>query len=177
VHKRFRDAEPEPNQLTAPQSYKFQGGTEMAKVKNWRFNDLATRHLVKLVVGLVLGAVVLSGTALYFGPNQFQEEHSPVPDGIASNKLTGNDFRIMEEQRAADRQEDLRDMIQYWNQLKKDEAASPSSSRQITEASQAASYWIRRDEAEEMAYDELSKSFVGIAYPSSQTIEAFRDPS
>jgi hypothetical protein len=57
---------------------------EMAKVKNWIFNDLATRHPVKLVVGLVLGAVVLSGTALYFGPNQFQEERSPVPGGIAS---------------------------------------------------------------------------------------------
>jgi hypothetical protein len=50
--------------------------------------------------------------------------------------------------------------------------AAPS--RQTIEASQAASYWIRRDEVEEMAYDELSKSFVGIAYPSSQTQSSFR---
>jgi hypothetical protein len=42
--------------------------------------------------------------------------------------------------------------------------AAPSS--QTIEAAQAASYWIRRDEAEEMAYDELSKNFVGIAYPT-----------
>ena len=56
-----------------------------------------------------------------------------------------------------------------YDQLRQDEAAGPSSSSQITEASQAASYWIQMAEAEEMAYDELSKSFVGIAYPSSQT--------
>jgi hypothetical protein len=34
---------------------------------------------------------------------------------------------IMEEQRAADRQADLQDMIQYWNQLKKDEATCSTS--------------------------------------------------
>jgi hypothetical protein len=34
---------------------------------------------------------------------------------------TQSSFRIMEEQRAADRQEDLKDMIRYWNQLKKKE--------------------------------------------------------
>jgi hypothetical protein len=37
------------------------------------------------------------------------------------NELTGSTFRIREEQRAAGRQEDLRDMIRYWNQLKKKE--------------------------------------------------------
>jgi hypothetical protein len=47
-----------------------------------------------------------------------------------------------------------------YDQLRQDEAASPSSSSQTTEASQAASYWIHRDEVEEMAYGELSKSFV-----------------
>jgi hypothetical protein len=31
---------------------------------------------------------------------------------------------IMEEQRAADRQADLQDMIQYWNQLKEDEVTN-----------------------------------------------------
>jgi hypothetical protein len=49
----------------------------------------------------------------------------------ASNELTRNDFRIMEEQRAADRQDDLRDMIQYWNELKKDEATSSTSDTQV----------------------------------------------
>jgi hypothetical protein len=53
--------------------------------------------------------------------------------------------------------------------------AAPSG--QTIEASQAASYWIRRDEVEEMAYDELSKSFIGIPSPhtkSSQTQNPFR---
>jgi hypothetical protein len=52
-----------------------------------------------------------------------------------------------------------------YDQLRQDEAASPSSSSQITEASQASAYWVQRDEAEEMAYDELSKNFIGIPSP------------
>jgi hypothetical protein len=81
---------------------------------------VATRYPVKLAVGLVLGAVVLSGTAVYFGPSYFQEKRSPVPGSISFNELTGDTFRIREEQRAADRQDDLQDMIRYWNQLKAD---------------------------------------------------------
>jgi hypothetical protein len=50
--------------------------------------------------------------------------------------------------------------------------AAPSS--HAIEASQAASYWIQRDEIEEMAYDELSRNFVGIPAPSSQTQSSFR---
>ena len=53
--------------------------------------------------------------------------------------------------------------------------AYPSS--ESSQGLQAPAYWAQRDEVEEMAYDKLSKSFVGIAAPSSQTIEAFRDPS
>jgi hypothetical protein len=61
-----------------------------------------------------------------------------------------------------------------YDQLRQDEAASPSSSSQITEASQASAYWVQRDEAEEMAYDELSKNFVGIAAPSSENSQGFQ---
>jgi hypothetical protein len=39
----------------------------------------------------------------------------------------------MEEQRAADRQDDLRDMIQYWNELKKDEATNSTLNDQDKE--------------------------------------------
>ena len=52
-----------------------------------------------------------------------------------------------------------------YDQLRQDEAASPSSNSRITEASQASAYWVQRDEAEEMAYDELSKNFIGIPSP------------
>jgi hypothetical protein len=39
---------------------------------------------------------------------------------ITSNELSGDTFRIREEQRTADRQADLQDMLRYWNQLKQD---------------------------------------------------------
>jgi hypothetical protein len=60
-----------------------------------------------------------------------------------------------------------------YDQLRQDDAANPSSSSQITEASQATSYWIRRDEAEEMAYDERSKNFIGIPSPGTKITGRF----
>ena len=47
-----------------------------------------------------------------------------------------------------------------YDQLRRDEAASPSSSSQIAEASQA-----------------LAKNFVGIAYPSSENSQGFQAPA
>jgi hypothetical protein len=64
-----------------------------------------------------------------------------------------------------------------YDQLRQDEAANPSSSSQIAEASQASAYWVQRDEAEEMAYDELSKNFVGIAAPSSENSQGLQAPA
>ncbi len=67
-----------------------------------------------------------------------------------------------------------------YDQLRRDE---------ITEASQASAYWgVQRAEAEEMAYDELSKNFIGIPSPgtkithlesqiASLLADAARDPS
>src|SRR5919106_1975413 len=55
-----------------------------------------------------------------------------------------------------------------YDQLRQDKAASPSSSSQIAEASQALAYWVQRDEAEEMTYDELSKNFIGIPSPGTK---------
>src|SRR5918999_2282312 len=55
-----------------------------------------------------------------------------------------------------------------YDQLRRDEGASLSSNTQITEASQASAYWVQRDEAEEMTYDELSKNFIGIPSPGTQ---------
>jgi hypothetical protein len=49
--------------------------------------------------------------------------------------------------------------------------AYPSS--ESIEASQAAAYWVQRDEAEEMAYDELSKNFVGIPAPSLERVASY----
>jgi hypothetical protein len=75
-----------------------------------------------------------------------------------------------------------------YDHLRQDDTASPSSSSQITEASQASTYWVQRDGAEEMAYDELSKNFIGIPSPgtkithlesriASLLADAARDPS
>src|ERR687896_2433929 len=75
-----------------------------------------------------------------------------------------------------------------YDQLRRDEGASLSSNTQITEASQASAYWVQRDEAEEMTYDELSKNFIGIPSPGTQIThlenqiasllaDAARDPS
>jgi YVTN family beta-propeller protein len=94
--------------------------TEITKVKDWVFDGLATRRSVKLVAGLVLGAVMLSGTAVYFGPDLFPGKLGPIPGDISSNELSGNTFRIREEQRVADRQEDFKFMLRYWNQLERD---------------------------------------------------------
>lgn len=112
--------------------------TEMTKVKQRLSEGVIARGPVKLLGGLVAGALILTGTGLYFGPAQFHDEHSPVegvapekisitvqnryPGGISASELSRNTFRIREEQRAADRQDDLRDMIQYWNQLKQSAA-------------------------------------------------------
>jgi hypothetical protein len=60
-----------------------------------------------------------------------------------------------------------------YDQLRQDDAVSLSSSSQITEAPQAASYWVQRDEAEEMAYDELSKNFIGIPSPHTKIAGRF----
>ena len=53
--------------------------------------------------------------------------------GIPISELNGNTFHIREEQRAADRQNDLRDMIQYWNQLKQSAVGSPTLNDQDKE--------------------------------------------
>jgi hypothetical protein len=39
---------------------------------------------------------------------------------ITSNELSGDTFLIREEQRIADHQADLQDMLRYWSQLKQD---------------------------------------------------------
>ena len=60
-----------------------------------------------------------------------------------------------------------------YDQLRQDDAASLSSNTQITESSEASAYWVQRDEAEEMAYDELSKNFIGIPSPGTKITGRF----
>jgi hypothetical protein len=86
--------------------------------------EMAYDELSKNFIGIPSPDTKITGRFL---PGVVGGISSPAQNPIAataSNELTGNDFRIMEEQRAADRQDDLRDMIQYWNELKEDEATN-----------------------------------------------------
>ena len=86
--------------------------------------EMAYDELSKNFIGIPSPGTKITGRFL---PGVVGGISSPVQNPLAataSNELTGNDFRIMEEQRAADRQDDLRDMIQYWNELKEDEVTN-----------------------------------------------------
>jgi hypothetical protein len=48
--------------------------------------------------------------------------------------------------------------------------AYPSSEN--SQGFQAPAYWVQRDEAEEMAYDELSRNFIGIPSPSDNQVKS-----
>ena len=170
---------------------------EMPRVKRWLSGGSIKKGTVKLLGGLAVGAVILAGTALYFGPNQFHEEDSPIgadstlpdtdyyrdPDWrerqvargeiprpannpstaiISSNEIDENFSRIQEEGRAADRQDDLRDMTRYWDQLKGDVASGSTS-------------YYDEDE-NERAYDELRKNFTGIPNSDSSGNDIAVDP-
>jgi len=127
--------------------------TQMTKLKNRTFNGLAARRPVKLAAAVVAGAVILSGTAVNFLPDHFQEERLPVPDITASDRLSTNFSRLRAEGREADRQDDLKDMIQYWNQLKQAGSNSAglenrvNNAMQIMEEQRAAD---RQDELKDM---------------------------
>src|SRR5919106_4791743 len=56
----------------------------------------------------------------------------------------------------------------YFNMASGSQAGSPSS----IEKMEVAPYWVQRDEAEEMTYDELSKNFIGIPSPSDNQVKS-----
>jgi hypothetical protein len=129
---------------------------------------------------VAVGALLAAGTALYFN--------------MASGSQVGSPSSI-EKMEVAPKFTDLDAVDNYLSvdALRKyvypeepgqarDDAASPSSSSQITD------YWVQRDEAEERTYDELSKNFIGIPSPGTQITylesqiasllaDAARDPS
>ena len=132
------------------------------------------RPIMKLVGIVALGALVIAGTALHFAPGPTSESSSPSPSEktIADSRFTDID--------AVDNYLSLDDLRKYVYPEEpgqaRDDAASPSS------------YWVQRDAAEEMAYDELSKNFIGIPSPGTQIThlesqiasllaDAARDPS
>jgi uncharacterized protein YkwD len=84
------------------------------------------KSITYLFRGLVLGALMIAAAGIYFGATSSGAGDDPSSRGnqlsiAAPSSQTQSSFRIMEEQRAADRQEDLKDMIRYWNQLKNKE--------------------------------------------------------
>jgi hypothetical protein len=85
------------------------------------------------------------------------------PADAGPGDLSEGSFRIREEQRAADRQDDLRDMTRYWDQLKWD-ATSGSTS------------YYDEDE-NERAYDELRQNLTGVPYSDSSGDDLAVDPA
>ncbi len=52
-------------------------GMGVTKIKKmWQSTGLATQHPVKLLAGLALGALLMTGTALHFTPNSVDEGSS-----------------------------------------------------------------------------------------------------
>jgi hypothetical protein len=149
---------------------------EITRMKTWISASLAARYPARLAVGLVVGATVLSGTAVYFGPDHFQEERSPVPASITSNESTRDTFRTREELRAADRQDDLRDMVQFWNQLEAD-----GSTEGIGTATPPTNVWPLTGHKDESADNAPNRYEVQIKRLEQQLdamlVEAARDPS
>src|SRR5918992_1290296 len=120
------------------------------------------------------GALLAAGTALYFNMAFGSQAGSPssIEKMEVAPKFT--DLDAVDNYLSVD---DLRKYV-YPEEAgqARDEAASPSS------------YWVQRDEAEEMTYDELSKNFIGIPSPgtkithlesqiASLLADAARDPS
>ncbi len=106
------------------------------------------------------GALLAAGTALYFNMASGSQAGSPssIEQMEVAPKFTDLD--------AVDNYLSVDDLRKYVY------PEEPGQARD--DAASSSSYWVQRDEAEEMAYNELSKSFVGIAYPSSQTQSPFR---
>lgn len=114
--------------------------TKVRRVITW---GMATRHPVKLVGILALGALLTAGTAVHFAPESDsgpvnrssveKVQESPGFTDVESvevsriNESSGETLRIREQLRAADRQEDYQEMVRYWDRLKRDaEVGAPA---------------------------------------------------
>jgi hypothetical protein len=100
------------------------------------------------------GTLLAVGTALYFNMASGSQAGSPssIEKMEVAPKFTDLD--------AVDNYLSVDDLRKYVYPEEpgqaRDDAASPSS------------YWVQRDEAEEMTYDELSKNFIGIPSPGTK---------
>jgi hypothetical protein len=61
------------NILKFKEEWEMKGATQITKIKVRISRGLAIQHPVKLLGVLTLGAMVMAGTALYFGPNSANE--------------------------------------------------------------------------------------------------------
>jgi hypothetical protein len=109
--------------------------TPVAKIRMIVSRSLATQHPVKLVGILGLGAVLMAGSAVQLVPKSDEGQvNSPLVEGVTVlpksmevntdnvvrvNESSGETFRLREQLRSADRQEDYHEMLRYWNQLKR----------------------------------------------------------
>jgi hypothetical protein len=108
---------------------------------------------------VAVGALLATSTALYFNMAAGSQAGSPssIEKMEVAPKFTDLD--------AVDNYLSVDDLRKYVYPEEpgqaRDDAASPSS------------YWVQRDEAEEMTYDELSKNFIGIPSPSTKITGRF----
>ena len=129
----------------------------MAKV-NIRLQEIiAAKAPVKLLGGLALGSLLMAATVLPFSSTYADEPSKPL--SIEQNQC----YAEIEENGCTS------------DQLKISIGLAPSSSSETTEAFQSPAYWVQRDEAEEMLFEENLKSFIGVPAPaSSETTQAYK---
>jgi hypothetical protein len=112
---------------------------KLKKAKMVISRGLATQHPLKIAGILALGALLLARAAVQYAP----ESNNESGDHPSVDKVEA--LRIREMQRAADHQDDLQDMVRYWNQLEQNVAVKTimKSNNPGTDLRDGPSLWMQ----------------------------------